>query len=84
MVNFSELAASTFVEVSLTVNTSGQIVAREVDAEEPTSTTSQTSAFLGRILNVTRGAGNALTFTLLVDDEIPDLSNVIRSIPPSM
>ena len=77
VVNFSELAASTFVEVSLTVNTSGQIVAREVDAEEPTSTTSQTSAFLGRILNVTRGAGNALTFTLLVDDEIPDLSNVI-------
>ncbi|MGO8786211.1 MAG: DUF4382 domain-containing protein [Terriglobia bacterium] len=76
--SFSDLAANTFVDVSVSINSSGQIIARTVDAEEQTSTVSQRSAFLGRIINVTRlGVGNATAFTLLVDDEIPDLSNVV-------
>ena len=76
--SFSDLTANTFVEVAAAVNTSGQIIAQEVDAEEQTSTTSQRSAFLGKIINVTRvGVGNATAFTLLVDDEVPDLSSVV-------
>ena len=76
--SFANLTANTFVEASATVNSNGQIVAQEVDAEEQTSTANQQSAFLGRIINVTRvGAGNATGFTLLVDDEVPDLSSVV-------
>lgn len=76
--SFSNLTANTFVEISVAVNTSGQIVAAIVDSEEQTSTISQRSAFLGQIINVTRPAGTAVTeFTLLVDDEIPDLSSTV-------
>lgn len=76
--SFSDLTASTFVEVDAIVNSSGQIIAQTVDAEEQTSTVSPRSAFLGKIINVTRlGVGNATAFTLLVDDEIPDLSSTI-------
>jgi len=75
---FANLTAKTFVEVSVSVNSDNQIVAQEVDAEEPTSTTNQQSAFLGRIINVTRaGSSNATAFTLLVDAEVPDLSSVV-------
>jgi hypothetical protein len=78
VVSLSDLVANAFVEVAVTVNTSGQIIAQTVDAEEATSTVSPRSAFLGKIVNVTRfGAGSATAFTLLVDDEIPDLSNTV-------
>jgi hypothetical protein len=76
--SFSGLTANTFVEVDAIVNTSGQIIAQIVDSEEQTSTASQKSAFLGQVIAVTRdGSGNATSFTLLVNDEIPDISGSV-------
>jgi hypothetical protein len=75
---FANLAANSFVEVDAIVNTSGQIIAQTVDSEEPTSATNQKSAFLGEVINITQdGSGNATGFSLLVDDEVPDLSGTI-------
>jgi hypothetical protein len=74
----SNLNTGTFVEVDAIVNTSGQIIAQIVDAEEQTSPSSEKAAFLGKILSVTRdGSGNATAFTLLVDDEVPSLNGTI-------
>jgi hypothetical protein len=76
--SFANLTTGTFVEVDAIVNTSGQIIAQIVDAEEQTSTASQRSAFLGHVIAVTRdGSGNATSFTLLVNDEIPDISGSV-------
>ena len=76
--SLTALTANTFVEVDAIVNTSGQIIAQTIDVEEQTSTASQKSAFLGHIIAVTRdGSGNATAFTLLVDDEIPDISGSV-------
>jgi hypothetical protein len=76
--SFSELQPSTFVEVDATVDTSGDVIAQTVDVEEGVSSSSQKSAFLGRIINITRdGSGNATSFTLLVHDEIPDMSSTV-------
>ncbi len=76
--SFSDLAATTFVEVDAIINTSGQIIAQTVDSEEQTSPSSQKSAFLGKILAVTRdSSGNATSFTLLVDDEVPSMNGTI-------
>ena len=75
---FSDLQSGTFVEVDAIVNTSGQIVAQIVDAEEQASAADQKSAFLGRIISITRdGAGNATSFTLLVGAEIPSMASSI-------
>jgi hypothetical protein len=66
------------VEVDATVNTSGQIIAQEVDVEEQVSSASQKAAFLGKVLSVTRdSSGNATSLTLGVEDEIPDLRGVV-------
>lgn len=76
--SFGDLQPNTFVEVDATVDTSGDIIAQTVDAEEQVSTTDQKSAFLGRIISITRdGSGNATSFTLLVHDEIPDMNGTI-------
>lgn len=75
---FGDLQAGLFVEVDAMVMTDGSIVAQTVDAEEQTSSSSQKSAFLGRVLSVNRdGNGNATSFTLLVEDEIPDVRNSV-------
>jgi hypothetical protein len=75
---FAELAANTFVEVDALVNTSGQIIAQTIDAEEQVSAGSEKSAFLGRLTGVARDvAGNATSMTLLVEDEIPELNATI-------
>ena len=75
---FAELTANTFVEVDAIVNTSGQIIAQTVDSEEQTSSAGQKSAFLGKVIGVTRdGSGNATAFTLLVDDEIPNMNGAV-------
>jgi len=74
----STLTTGTFVEVNSIVDTSGDIIAQEVDAEEQVSAATQKSAFLGQILSVTRdGSGNATALNLFVEDEIPDLSGEI-------
>jgi len=75
---FGDLTANTFVEVDAIVNTSGQIVAQTVDSEEQTSSADQKSAFLGKIIGVTRdGSGNATSFTLLVDAELPNMNGAV-------
>ena len=75
---FGDLTANTFVEVDTIVNTSGQIIAQTVDSEEQTSSASQKSAFLGKVIGVTRDtSGNATSFTLLVDDEVPNMNGSI-------
>lgn len=77
--SFGNLQAGTFVEVDATVSTSGQIAALIVDSEEPVSSANQQSAFLGKIIAVSPrdSYGNATSFTLLVDDEIPSLSGSV-------
>lgn len=76
--SLTDLTASTFVEVDAIVNTSGQIIAQTVDAEEQTSPSSQKSAFMGKIIGVTRdGSGNATAFTLLVNSEVPSLNGTV-------
>ena len=76
--SFGDLNANTFVEVDAIVNTSGQIIAQTVDSEEQASPSDEKSAFLGRVLNVTRdGSGSATSFTLLVEDEIPNLNGSV-------
>ena len=76
--SFGELTDNTFVEVDAIVNTSGQIIAQTVDSEEQTATASQKSAFLGKVIGVTRdGSGNATSLTLLVDDEIPNMNGAV-------
>ena len=75
---FSDLSANTFVEVDAIVNTSGQIIAQTIDSEEQTSSASQKSAFLGKVIAVTRDvSGNATSLTLLIDTEIPDQSATV-------
>jgi hypothetical protein len=64
------LAQETFVEVDAIVDTSGNIIAQEVDAEAQSVTTGQSGGFLGRIIGVTRdNSGNATGFNLLVGHE---------------
>jgi hypothetical protein len=76
--SFSNLTEGAFVEVDAIVNTSGQIIAQTIDSEEPASTSSQKSAFLGTVISLTQdSSGNATAFTLLVDDEIPELSSSV-------
>jgi len=73
-----DLQANDFVEVDAVINTSGQIIAQTVDLEEQTSVSNKWSAFLGKIIGVTRdGSGNATSFTLLVDDELPRMNQTI-------
>jgi hypothetical protein len=72
------LNSGVFVEVDATVDTSGDIIAQTVDVEEAVS--SGKSAFLGRIINVVRDTNtpaNATSFTLLVGDEVPDMSGTV-------
>jgi hypothetical protein len=74
----SDLRSGVFVEVDAVVNSSGQIVAREVDAEEPVLPSGEKFALLGRIIDVARdGAGNATSFSLLVQDQVPKVSGTI-------
>jgi hypothetical protein len=75
--DFSQLTANTFVEVDAIVNTSGQIIAQTVDSEEQVSSASEKVAFLGRIIGVTRTGTDATAFTLLVDDEHPNINGSI-------
>ena len=59
--SFTDLQRDTFVEVDAIVNTSGQIIAQTVDAEEQTSPSSQRAAFLGKIIAITRDAATPAT-----------------------
>ncbi len=74
----SGLAMGTFVEVDAFVDSKGNIVAKEVEAEEQEDASQQKSAFMGLITSVTRDAmGSATQFTLLVREEEPDESGTV-------
>ena len=74
----STLLAGTFVEVDAIVDTSGDIIAQEVDAEEQVVTTGQHGGFLGRIIGATYDtSGNATGFNLLVGREVSDMTSEV-------
>jgi len=72
------LTAGTFVEVDAIVDTSGNIIASEVDAEQQVVTTGQHGGFLGKIISVSRdNSGNATGFNLLVGGEAWDMTSEV-------
>jgi len=72
------LAQGTFVEVDAIVDTSGNIIAQEVDSEAQSVTTGQSGGFLGRVIAVTRdGSGNATGFSLLIGHETMDMTDEV-------
>jgi hypothetical protein len=72
------LAQGTFVEIDAIVDTSGNIIAQEVDAEAQVVTTGQHGGFLGKVISVTRDTnGNATAFNLLVGREAWDMTSQI-------
>lgn len=72
------LAQGTFVEVDAIVDTSGNIIAQEVDSEAQSVTTGQSGGFLGRVITVTRdGSGNATGLNLLVGHETMDMTSEV-------
>ena len=74
----SDLTQGTFVEVDAIVDTSGNIIAQEVDAEAQVVTTGQHAGFLGKIIGVTRDtSGNATGFNLLVGREAWDMTSAV-------
>ena len=76
--DLAALAPNTFVEVDAIVDTSGNIIAQEVDAEDQVVTTGQHAGFLGKVIGVTYdGSGNATAFNLLVGHEAWDVTGEI-------
>ena len=74
----STLSPGTFVEVDAIVDTSGDIIAQEVDAEEQVVTTGQHGGFLGKIIGATYDtSGNATGFNLLVGREVSDMTSEV-------
>ncbi len=72
------LAQGTFVEVDAIVDTSGNIIAQEVDSEAQSVTTGQSGGFLGRVIAVTRdNSGNATGLNLLVGHETMDMTSEV-------
>ncbi|MGA2631026.1 MAG: DUF4382 domain-containing protein [Terriglobia bacterium] len=70
----SGLAQGSFVEVDAAVDTSGHIVAKEVELEGTVQGQGK-AAFEGIIIDVQRDTnGNATQFTLFVREEFPDVS----------
>jgi hypothetical protein len=80
--DLNSLLPSTFVEVNAIVDSGGDLVAREVDAEAQTDLSQGRAAFVGMITSVTRDAPpSANEFTLFVRESDPDVST---SVPPTM
>jgi len=73
-----DLTAEAFVEVDAIVDTSGNIVAKEVEVQGTVEASQGKAAFEGLVLAVTRdGRGNATQFNLFVREEHPDVSDSI-------
>ena len=71
----SGLTAGTFVEMDAFLDSSGDIVANTVVAEDQENQASGEAAFAGLITSVTPQTGNATQFTLFVGEENPDVSS---------
>lgn len=74
------LATNTFVEVEAFVDSNGNIVAKEVEAEGEDDEEQRRSAFIGMITAVTPATGGSVTqFSMFVRGEEPDQS---ACVPP--
>jgi Domain of unknown function (DUF4382) len=74
----SALTASDFVEVDSHVDTSGNVIADEVEEEDQDPISTQRAAFLGRVISVTRDQTGAVTqFEIVVAEEFPDLEQTV-------
>ena len=71
----SGLTAGMFVEMDAFLDTNASIVANTVVAEAQEDAASGQAAFAGLITSVTPQSGNATQFTLLVQEENPDVSS---------
>jgi hypothetical protein len=71
----SGLTAGTYVEMAALLNANAKIVANTVVAEAQENQASGEAAFTGLITSVTPQSGNATKFTLLVQEENPDVSS---------
>ena len=71
----SALLVGTFVEIDAFVDSSGNIVARRVEAEGQDSASLLQAAFLGLVTSVTPlSTGSVSQFTMVVRQEFPDVS----------
>jgi uncharacterized protein DUF4382/uncharacterized protein DUF5666 len=71
----SGLAAGMFVEVEAHVDAQGNIVAGEVEVEEPLNL--GFAILVGPVTSVSPSLGAASSFTMFVREEFPDVSNVV-------
>jgi hypothetical protein len=78
----SGLTAGTYVEMNAFLNANANIVANTVAAEAPEDAASGQAAFTGLITSVTPRSGNATQFTLLVQEENPDVSSRVALFSP--
>jgi hypothetical protein len=78
----SALTAGTFVEMDAFLDSKGNIVANTVGAEAQEDAASGEAAFAGLITSVTPQSGNATQFTLLVQEENPDVSTRVALFSP--
>jgi hypothetical protein len=74
----SSLASNTFVQVEASIDSRGNLLANEVQAEEVEDATNGQAAFKGLITSVTPdSSGNATQFNLFVSEEAPDVSTQV-------
>jgi Domain of unknown function (DUF4382)/Domain of unknown function (DUF5666) len=75
----SGIAPSDFVQVDSHVDTSGNIVADEVEEQDQNPVSAQRGAFLGRVISVTRDAstGAATQFVIVTEEEFPALEGTV-------
>jgi len=74
----SDLTSGMFVEVDAIVDTSGNIIAQEVDAEQAVAASNQGAGFLGEVIGVKYDdSGNATQLNLLVQHETRDVTNEV-------
>ncbi len=78
----SALTAGTFVETDAFLDANANIVANTVAAEDQENQASGEAAFSGLITSVTPQSGNATQFTLLVQEENPDVSSRVPLFSP--
>jgi len=78
----SGLTAGTFVEIGAFLSASTNLVANTVVAEAPEDAASGEAAFTGLITSRTPTSGSATQFTLLVQEENPDVSSRVPLFSP--
>jgi hypothetical protein len=76
--SLSQLTAGTFVEVDAYVDTSGNVVAKDVEVEEQENANQHKSAFPGVVISVSHDPSSGATaFLLMVRSEDPDETSLV-------